>query len=785
MNQKITAYINNIFQVVFLGLALILPLFFWNLTSEFYETPKLLLLTIVTLILLALWVVKFVVGGRVIITRTALDLPFLLLLLSLIVSTFFAASRHVAILGNIPQVHGGLGSYIIYILFYFLLVSNLKKIGLVKQIIYLLTGSGIILSIVTLLSYFGVYLLPLPFTNTTIFTPTGANFSTNALLAMLIPFLMISILYQIKGDLVSEQLTGSVKAKGLNIVKNIIYSLILVLFTATIALTGSWTIYLPTLLAIGIVVLIAPRVQVEKNIFFILVPVVVAVLLVLFSSFPLAGSKNFLHARAQSFPREIQLPFSISWKISVSAFRDMPFYGSGPASYLSNFTTYKPIEFNATKFWNNRFSSAFNEYLQFLATLGAPGLIILLLLTVVFISKAIRSLTSSPDELTVALASAGLVFFAILALHSSTFMVWVVGIIILASFMVIRKETKEELQIGIATSLPERQGSLGGDESLRYLRFDLLPTLLLLITLIIVGGGLYYTGKFALADYYHRQALNSVALGQGLEAYNQLVKAESLNPGVDLYHTDLAQTNFALANAIALSKGPTEASPTGTLTDEDKQNIQLLLSQSINEGRIAVASNPNNPTNWEILGSIYRQISGVAQNALEFALDSYGRAIQKDPLNPLLRLSVGGIYYSVKDYDTAIRFFTDAINLKSDYANAYYNLTIALRDKGDINNAIMVAEKTVSLIDPKSVDYEMASKLLADLQEIASKSAALKSTPSEDSDSKAKSPTKSSTLQNEAQKSSALQDKNMPKVLDLPKAENIATPPAVKATEEE
>ena len=189
------------------------------------------------------------------------------------------------------------------------------------------------------------------------------------------------------------------------------------------------------------------------------------------------------------------------------------------------------------------------------------------------------------------------------------------------------------------------------------------------------------------------------------------------------------------------------------------------MSQSINEGQAAVALSPQNPQNWEILASIYRQISGVAQNALQFSLDSYGRAIQLDPLNPLLRLSVGGVYYSVKNYDLAIRFFSDAVNLKPDFANAYYNLSVALRDKGDLKGAQTAAERVVALLDPKSADYKTAADYLADLKNrIATGSAQ-----------------QSQITPPAAQENGALQKKDLPKVLDLPKPEKITTPSAIPA----
>jgi len=301
-----------------------------------------------------------------------------------------------------------------------------------------------------------------------------------------------------------------------------------------------------------------------------------------------------------------------------------------------------------------------------------------------------------------------------------------------------------------------------------------LPTFILILVVVFVGVGFWYIGyKFALADYHHRQALNKIGAGQWINAYNSLVTAEQINPEIDLYRADLAQTNFAIANLIASAKGPTEASPSGSLTDADKQDIQQLLSQAIAEGRAATTLNPRNPANWEILGSIYRQISGVAQNALSFSLDSYGKAIQIDPLNPALRLTVGGIYYSAKNYDLAIRFFVDAVNLKPDYANAYFNLAVAYKDKGDLVSAAAATQQVVSLLDQNSEDYKVANKFLEDLKtQIASESAKQQIEAAETQ--------QGTNLQTADAKQSALQEKNLPKVLDLPQPENVSTPAAIK-----
>lgn len=775
INDRINLWLSTIFNFGVLALAVLTPFVFWNLTSEFYETPKFLLTLIFTGVLLVLWVARWVISGKAIISRTSLDLPFLLLLAVLVLSTFFSSTKSEAIFGNFPRLHGGIATFITYIVLYFVLTSNLKRASLIKQLVYLLLGSGVVLSILTLLSYAGQNIFTLSWTSGLNFTPTGSSFSTNAILALLLPFPLIIILQDAEKEILGNinNLVGLEGSKILTgqMIHKIILSVVLTLFLAVIALTGSWNIYVAAVMALALVMFTTSPLHIHKNLPYVIAPFAIAILLLVLTYIPLPGFKNPLYNQAQTFPREIQLPFSISWKVSVSAFRDSPFWGTGPASYLASFTTYKPVEFNNTKFWNVRFDQAFNEYFQVLATLGGLGLLALLLLTASFLSQAIKSLASPLGSIDLSLAISGIIFFTLLALHTSTLPFMVIGIIILAGFMAHQRKPSSDVQINLTTTQPTGEGV--------YIHFDALPAFLLLVILILVGFTYYSAGKFTLADYHHRQALVSVSLGKGLDAYNQLIAAEKLNPNIDLYRSDLAQTNFALANAIATAKGPTESSPSGSLTDEDKQNIQMLLSQAITEGRAATTINPHNPLNWEILGSIYRQISGVAQNALTFSMDSYGRAIQQDPLNPTLRLTVGGIYYSVKNYDMAIRFFTDSINLKPDFANGYFNLAVALKDKGDLVGAASSAERTVSLLDPKSADYKTASDLLASLKDqIASASA----------QQQAQEQAASQITAPAAKTNSALQNKNLPNVpiqgLEQ-EPDKIATPEAIKKQTQE
>lgn len=742
MKDSLTALVNNLITSLLLLIAVLTPLLFAPLVTEFYEMPKIIFLVSLTIILLILWTFGWVLQGKVLLTRTPLDIPLLLLLGVIILSTFFSSTQYISIFGNFPRVHGSAITWTTYIILYFITTSHLRTLGQIRALFLALVSSSIIVAATTLLSYLGIYPLGqlLPFTKALNFTPAGSSFSSTALMVLLIPLPLLSLI-------TPNKLLPTPLALALAI-----------LFSVTAVLVGDLSIWLTLTLVIGLILYLSRNSFNQKNLLFVLLPIGIASILFLLSNLPQGSSANPLFSLRNNFPREIQLPFSTSWKVSASTFRDTPFLGTGPSTYLFNFTQYKPAEYNLTKFWNIRFDVAHNEFLQILATLGGLGFLSLAFLSVMIIAFALKSLNTKDNPFALSLAITGIAAVTLMLFHPTTVVSLTATFLLLAMLMAIHKSISgkvEELSLGIKASKLSDTNLIVG---------DVLPLIIFLPVVVFAIFASWNMYKVVLADYNHRMAIDSAAT-RGLDTYNYLVKAEGLNPMVDLYRTDLAQTNFALANAIATQKGPTEASPAGSLTDKDRQDIRQLLSQSINEGRAAVSLSPRNPQNWEILASIYRQVAGVADNALAFSLDAYGRAIQTDPLNPVLRLNVGGIYYAAKNYDLAIRFFSDAANLKPDYANAFYNLSVALRDRGNLNEAQLAAEKVVTLLDPKSADYKAASDYLTDLKaRIATGSA---------QDEKIKPPA--------AQKQSVLEEDKLPNVLDdeLKDKPNSATPAAI------
>lgn len=697
MRNNLALFTDRATTLILLIVAGITPLLFLNKTTEFYEMPKLAFLTVATVILIGLTILSWILKGKISITRTPLDIPLLAFLAIVLISTYFSGTRIQAIYGDFPTVHGSATAWTVYILLYFVTAANLRSLARIKNFLYMLYGSAALVAFLTILAFFNVF-LPFDFTKGVNFTPTGSTFSTIALLTLLLPLPLVLLLMNPKRTFYSSS------------------ALILaVLFSVTVALTGSLTIYIVLAIIFGLGLFAAKHHLSTSGLTMFSIPAVLTALTLILVYVPFPG--NNIQKLEAAYPKEVQLPLNVSWKISASTFRDAPFFGTGPASYLFNFTTYKPSEFNLKNYWNFSFGTAYDEFLHVLGTLGLLGFFTLIVLCIVIfkISSKFLALTkiagreaAFQDILLPALAVGGLTGIILLAVHTTTLVSITTTLFIFVLLMMAQDSVRNkaaDINLGIKASTSDNK------------QFDLLPVVLFIVFLVGAVTLLSRLASVVSADYYHRLAL-SQSTKNGTKTYEYLQKAETMNPYIDLYRVDMAQTNFALANAIAVQKGPSKDNEKGSLTDKDKQTIQTLLSQAINEGRASVTLSPRSSRNWEVLASIYRNITGVANNALTFSLDAYGKAIQRDPLNPAYRFTVGEVYYSIKNYDLAIRFFTDAINLKPDYTNAYYSLALAYREKGDLKTAQSIAEQTLTLIkkDTNPKDYKAVSDLIADLK---------------------------------------------------------------------
>ena len=410
----------------------------------------------------------------------------------------------------------------------------------------------------------------------------------------------------------------------------------------------------------------------------------------LIASFYLASQVEF---------RFIRLPQTVGWRVAIASMSPPrhALFGVGPGNFINAYTAGKPTEMNQTDYWNIRFNMSSNYYFQILTELGIVGLAIVGYL----IFSLVKYHGRSPLILGIFIAALffPLPFLAVFALY-----------VLLAELAM--KKTK-------AFSYPKKHhvpldalksafAEVHGEPPKREL--SSLAVAASVVLILLAATSLYFAGRAYAAERAMNQALLSAQTPNHQQTYDLMRQAMQLNPFHPDYRFVFSRTNLALANLIA---GQTE------LTDAQRQSINQLISQSVDNGKLAIQLYPSAGT-WENLAGIYAAILPVVEGADAWTIASYNNALTLDPANPMLRIRLGGVYYQLQRYDPAIRQFELAVFLKNDLANSWYNLANAYRQAGKLPEAAFAYQETLKNLDQSTPDYQTAKaefdSLLAEAQ---------------------------------------------------------------------
>lgn len=291
--------------VILLGVfSFLFPILILTATTDAYTVPKQALLGVVSLAGLLVLGVKAVLSGKVQLKRTPFDLPIVLFGLAALLSSIFAVNQSDSLITFIPILFA--------ILLFFVVVNSVKK----EKDLVLISGSliigGAVVSLITLFSFFKLYLFPFAFAKVQTFTPFGSLFDQAVYLAVILSLGLYTAWPALRNRAVN-------KGRAVYVVGSFI-----ILLGLVISLIGTFTLQKPTFLPYQI------------------------------------GFQTAFAAISQDTGRVVQ-GFLM---------------GSGIGTYLSDFTRFKPVAINADALlWNLTFLRSSSFALELLATTGLLGIL--------------------------------------------------------------------------------------------------------------------------------------------------------------------------------------------------------------------------------------------------------------------------------------------------------------------------------------------------------------------------------------------------------------------------
>lgn len=359
--------------------------------------------------------------------------------------------------------------------------------------------------------------------------------------------------------------------------------------------------------------------------------------------------------------------FTTAWKVAGFSLSQNPILGIGPGNYQTAFNLGRPK--NAEPL-NPSFIS------KILAETGLSGFLAFLGIIYFLLKQTKENLKQLSPEIAAACISTAFLFLYPVNILNLTLYFTLVGII--------NNNDKNNYSFSLKTIPPP------------YLILFLMGISFLIYKLLV----------FSMAEYKFYQAQKEIRNNNIRETYKLLGEAIKLNPNVDRYHLTASSFNFALASSLSKKE---------KLSEEEKQQIGVLVQSAINEAKAAVALNDQRAGNWEVLAKIYHLMIPFAKGSDKFALETYKQAIALDPQNPQLRLKLGEIYFLQENYPAAIAAFSSAIELKKDFANAHYNLGLAFKKNKEFENAYREFSTALDLIPKESEDYQKVKKEIDEL----------------------------------------------------------------------
>jgi Flp pilus assembly protein TadD len=676
--RKLAAFADAVARwTIYLSL-IVVPLFYFPGLSDVLELPKQSIVIVATVIAVLAWLGKMLVTRRLEVRGSIMNLLIGVYLLIYVAAVWFSKSRYISLVGDFGQEKTGLVTMVCFGLLYFVANNVLRDAKDVKKALGWLSLGALLVVTQSVIQAFGFRILPGTAGSNAAFNTLGTTNSVGIYAAMAMALVMGLMLMPSKGG----KFTGA---------RKLLMCVLLALGALYIAALQFWALWL--ILIAGCAVLVAYgmlKTDRDLQITMLAIPMAAMVIAALFIFIRFPFNLNL--------PAEVMPSLQASWNISREALANQPLFGSGPGTFLYDYTQFRSRDLNSTSFWSVPFDRSSSRLLTMLATVGILGLAAFLVMAIFLAVRTKIRLWRGHDDWLVTLA---------------TFSAWVTLLLGKAFYS---SNMTLEFAFWMLTAMLVALQWQGRSEA----RFDQSPraalglSFMFIVAVIFSIAGVYLQGQRLVAEaHYQRGITTDVTTKQGADlAAQELLRATQLNSHNDLYYRALSQALAVQANRIAAEAGTKP-------TDEQARQVTLLAANAVNAGRQATELNPSNVQTWSSLAGMYRDLGPAVEGAIPAAREAYQKAVDLEPNNPIYHTELAKIELGVaedarqrigngKDLKDDVKASLEktvkesqqkareslekALALKQDYAAANYWMALLLQAEGKADEAMAKLE---------------------------------------------------------------------------------------------
>ena len=682
--QNSTRVWQKVSKTAILILVFLLPLFFLPFTSDVLDFNKQIILVIFVLVSLFAWLLKSLIEEKITLDVSRFNLAPAVLLVVTALSTLFSAYKYASFWGWPLNISSSFLSTLALILLYFLIVNLFKRPEDVFSLVFILAVSGLLVSLIALPQILGKFLLPFDFAKSTSFNTIGSANALAVFLAALLP-LAASLIF------ISRK----------RLVKVLVWLFVIISLFLLLAVNFQ-TAWLIVLIESSLILIFG----IAKREFFNLSWLFLPMLILAFSLFALM-TKTIIPTI--SLPIEVSPSLGSSFNIALETIKSFKppaswFFGSGPGTFIYDYSLYKPTSINQTVFWGTRFGFGSSEISDRLATTGILGLLSFLgvIVTAGFIGLRSIVVSEAKKENLVWVMLTGIVtsFIGVVAglfLYPSNlsfmFLFWMFLAFIFS--LVATKPKTFELE-PIQAPVGAKKGKVATPWITVGVSCVFITVLIVSMTVFFIQGQRYF------AEINYVKALVDVGKGDNASAVSHLVSAIRLTgSSQDNYWRDLTQ--------IYLFRIKDELQNKDLSQQEMSTRVTNLISSLVAAAKSSSDASPKNVANWTVRGLVYSNIMTLIAGADNWAITAFEQAIRLEPANPYIYTTLGQVYLGQADnfsqdetkaaerqkaLDTAKEKFQKAVDLKSDYAPARFQLAMIDVRENKIKDAIAKLEET-------------------------------------------------------------------------------------------
>ncbi len=674
METRFTLFLKGISRGCLYIIVFLTPLIWLPFTAEQYQLTKYFLIYALTLLSLLCFVWRVIKMREVVIQRTPLDWPLILLWLGILVVSLTSEQRYISLVGDFSSPGLSFLSFSVLAIFYWLVVQQFNAKEQIMKMVYVLLVSGALTAVYFILRTFKLLTLPwaLP-----LFSPVH---SSNSIFGLFILTIFIISL-------------GLLAIRTRSIILDIFAFIVMALCAVTAVLIGFKLLWI--LLAITLALLLIffltyldeLRSWWSSATFALLVGVLLLVFL---------GAPQWLSV---GIPAEISLGSNLSWNIATTSLLDnlkQFFLGSGPGTFGYRFSQFRPAVMNSNFAWNLRFNQSYSTALDWLPTMGVPVsllfVIVVLILVGLIVAAWVRQLSDHRKRKRLGdIEDVG-------NFYDSPLLFWsLVGgwFMITISFCVANWGAVQWMMWWLLTGFLVTMSSQIADASLPTTTLSLKTTpqyaLVTSFTCITAVSIIVVLGVY-LARWYSAEVVYAKSFGQAPNVkIANIQKALDWNSHRTLFHLALADSFLARAVEIVNKKG-------------DVSQVYQSVALAVESAKRATDNEPKNVAAWEFLSTMYANARAVAPEANDWLIRSLDQAIKLEPTNPVFFLGRGNALLLVRRYADAAKDFEQAALLKPDWSVPVVRLALTKELQGNLDGAIEALEAKI-LVGQNDPEY--------------------------------------------------------------------------------